>query len=330
MSARALVALLRDPVRASALAESEWNGIISAARAERLLGTLAVLLEGVDVPDPVSAILADAQLDAEREERIALWEANRAVEALAPLGLEPILLKGAAYAAAGLSAGEGRMIGDLDILVPRDRLDEAEAALLAAGWEWVKPDPYDDAYYRRWMHELPPMIHRERDRMIDVHHTILPLTAPTRPDAAALIAQSVEVGGGLRALSPEDRVLHAVAHMLADGDLSGGLRNLWDIRCLLADIEDKSELDQRAVHHGLTSHLARARRLVALIYGDGLHLTFVDRLFVRRLLSRDAWGRDSRKWLGLAFYIRSHLLRMPPLMLLRHLWMKWRKGHRPQ
>ncbi|WP_164045505.1 nucleotidyltransferase family protein, partial [Serratia marcescens] len=67
-------------------------------------------------------------------------------------------------------------IGDLDILVPRDRLDEVEAALLAAGWEWVKPDPYDDAYYRRWMHELPPLIHRERDRMIDVHHTILPLT----------------------------------------------------------------------------------------------------------------------------------------------------------
>lgn len=330
MSAVTLVKLMRAPDSASALRADQWNGIFSAARAERLLGTLAVLLEGVAVPGTIRAILAEAQLDAQREERIALWEANRAAAALAPLSLEPILLKGAAYAAAGLRAGKGRMIGDLDILVPRDRLDEAEAALLAAGWEWVKPDPYDDAYYRRWMHELPPMIHRERDRMIDVHHTILPPTARPRPDAAALIAQSVEVGGGLRVLSPEDRVLHAVAHMLADGDLSGGLRNLWDIRCLLADIEDQSALDQRAVHHGLTSHLARARRLVALIYGDGLHLTFVDRLFVRRLLSRDAWGRDSRKWLGLAFYIRSHLLRMPPLMLLRHLWTKWRKGHRPQ
>ena len=28
------------------------------------------------------------------------------------------------------------------------------------------------------------------------------------------------------------------------------------------------------------------------------------------------------------FYIRSHLLRMPPAMLARHLWTKWRKGHR--
>src|SRR3546814_3475882 len=110
---------------------------------------------------------------------------------LAPLDCPGVLLKGTAFAAAGLSAGVGRSIGDLDILVPRDRIDAVEAALLGAGWEWVKPDPYDDVYYRRWMHELPPLIHRERDRMIAVHHTILPLTARITTDAAALIAASV-------------------------------------------------------------------------------------------------------------------------------------------
>jgi hypothetical protein len=41
-------------------------------------------------------------------------------------------------------------------LVPRERLDDVQEALLAAGWEWVKEDAYDDLYYRRWMHELPP------------------------------------------------------------------------------------------------------------------------------------------------------------------------------
>ncbi|MFX6435483.1 nucleotidyltransferase family protein, partial [Acinetobacter baumannii] len=84
---------------------------------------------------------------------------------------------------------------------PRDALDAVEAALLGAGWEWVKPDPYDDAYYRRWMHELPPLIHHERDRMIDVHHTILPLTAQPKPDAAALIADSVLLANSLRVLA---------------------------------------------------------------------------------------------------------------------------------
>lgn len=330
MSGRLLADLLRDPAQAAATSDVAWNGIIAAARAERLLATLALRVGVVPVPDRVRAILDDALLDAEREKRIALWEADRATVTLMPLGIVPILLKGAAYVAAGLRAGEGRMIGDLDILVPRDRLDAVEAAVLDAGWEWVKPDPYDDVYYRRWMHELPPLIHRERDRMIDVHHTILPLTARVRPDAAALIADSVDAGHGWRVLSPEDRLCHAVAHLFADGDLGGGLRNLWDIRCLIGDVPDKEALARRAGHHGLTRHLARAQRLVDHVYGKRrARLTVTDRLFLRRLLARDGWGRDGAKMLGLVFYARSHLLRMPPLLLARHLFTKWRKGHRP-
>lgn len=330
MSAQLLADLLREPARAAHLSTDSWNGVIAAARAERLLATLAMRVGAIPVPERVRAILDDALLDAEREKRIALWEADRAAAALLPLGIVPILLKGAAYAAAGLKAGEGRMIGDLDILVPRDRLDEAERALLEAGWECVKPDPYDDAYYRRWMHELPPLIHRERDRMIDVHHTILPLTARVRPDAAALIADSVEAAQGWRVLSAEDRVCHAVAHLFADGDLSGGLRNLWDIRCLLDHVRDGGALERRAARHGLSRQVARAARLVDRLFGERRsRLTLADRLFLRRLLARDGWGRDSAKLLGLAFYVRSHLLRMPPLMLARHLFTKWRKGHRP-
>ncbi|MCB2013763.1 MAG: nucleotidyltransferase family protein [Sphingobium sp.] len=330
MSARLLVEALRDPSSVRLWNAKAWNGVISAARAERLLATLAHRLDGADVPEPVARILADACLDAERDKQIALWEADRAMAVLAPLGIRVILLKGAAYAAAGLKAGEGRMIGDLDILVPRARMDEVEAALFGAGWEWVKPDPYDDAYYRQWMHELPPMIHRERDRMIDVHHTILPLTARRTPDAEALIVDAVELLGGLYVLSPEDRVCHAVAHMLADGDLAGGLRNLWDIKYLIEDIDNIFELKSRAALHGLSSHLNMARRLAAHIYeGSERPLSLREQLIRDRLLGRDGWGKESNKLLGLGFYIRSHWLRMPPLMLMRHLWTKWRKGHRP-
>lgn len=330
MSAALLTRLMRNPQSAGSLTQRQWTQVVCAARAERLLATLAGRLDPAVIPDAVRRIFADARFEADREKRQALWEADRARAALEPLGIPVILLKGAAYAAADLAAGEGRMIGDLDILVPRDRLADAEAALLGAGWEWVKPDPYDDEYYRRWMHELPPLIHRERDRMIDVHHTVLPLTARPSPDAAALIADSVAIEGGLRILSPEDRVCHAVAHMFADGDLAGGGRNLWDIVCLLRDISDADALERRAAHHGLADHLARARRLADHVYGEGrARLTLSDRLFLRRLMSRDGWGRDGRKLLGLAFYVRSHLLRMPPGLLTRHLWTKWRKGHRP-
>ena len=329
MSAALLIMALRDPATTAALDAAGWNSLIAMARAERLIGTLAFRLDGQAVPEAVRPILADAREDAAREARQAIWEADRARAALAPIGLPVILLKGTAYAAAGLPAGRGRFIGDLDILVPRDRIDAAADALIAAGWEWVKEDPYDDAYYRRWMHELPPMIHTERDRMIDVHHTVLPLTARPTPDAAAMMADAVLITDGLYMLSAEDRVCHAVAHLLADGDLQGGLRNLWDIRCLLADV-DLQALEARAARHGIAPHVRQAQRLAAAIYGAGARLTLWDRLVRARLLARNGWGQETRKLLVFAFFVRSHWLRMPPLMLVRHLFTKWRKGHRPQ
>ena len=328
MSARLLVLALRDPGSVGVLDSAGWNGLIAAARAERLIGTLAHRLEGIAVPDRARHVLDDALRESEREARQALWEADRAAEALKPLGQRVLLLKGTAYVAGALRAGEGRFIGDLDILVDRQSLDAVEARLLAAGWEWVKPDPYDDAYYRRWMHELPPLIHRDRDRMIDVHHTILPLTARQTPDASAMIADAIPIANGLYILSAEDRVCHAVAHMLADGDLAGGLRNLWDIHCLLEGV-DEGTLMARAHAHGLGRHVAQARRLAAALYGSGARLTLWDRLVVRRLVVRDGWGRETGKGLRFAFYLRSHWLRMPPMMLARHLWTKWRKGYRP-
>lgn len=326
MSAMLLVRALRAPSSVLGLKGDAWNALVSMARAEQLMGTLAHRLNSLALPSPVERIMADARDQAAFVRRQALWEADRARAALKELDTPVILLKGTAYAAAGLKAGVGRSIGDLDILVPHAALPPVEAALIRAGWEWVKSDPYDDQYYRRWMHELPPMIHRERDRMIDVHHTILPLTARQRPDAAAMIADRVELDGGLCILSPEDMALHCVAHLLADGDLAGGLRNLWDLHCLLEEFggEDgfAERLEGRAALHGLGLHLKRGLRLAQGLYGAGKGLRLSDRLYVRRFIARNGWGQETRKVTRLAFYIRSHWLRMPPLMLARHLWIK--------
>ncbi len=330
MNALLLTTALRNPASVDKLDPAGWNALVAMARAERLIGTLAARVADRGLPPAVRPIVADALAEAEREKRQALWEADRARVALAALDVPVVLLKGTAYAAANLTPSVGRFIGDLDILVPRDRLDAVEAALFAAGWEWVKPDPYDDAYYRQWMHELPPMIHVTRDRMIDVHHTILPLTARQTPDAAAMIADSIALANGLRILSPEDRICHAAAHMLADGDLAGGLRNLWDIHGLLAELGDRSMLVARAADHNLLPHVRQAMRLADHLYaGKAVGLSLFDQFVVRRLLARDEWGCETRKTLRFAFFVRSHWLRMPPAMLARHLFTKWRKGHRP-
>jgi hypothetical protein len=328
-----LAQVLRDPGVAVTFDTQEWTELFAVARAEQMAGTLAHRLQRLAPPVQIRRLVDDAIASSEQVRLAALWEAEMARRALAPLDVPVVLLKGTAFAAAGLSPSTGRNIGDLDILVPRDRIGEVEVALLAAGWEWVKPDPYDDAYYRRWMHELPPLIHRERDRMIDVHHTILPLTARVTPDAAALLAAREPLENGLCNLSRLDMLVHAAAHLLADGDLAGGMRNLWDIHCLIQDGGTEG-LAERARHHGLAREMARAARLSHALYGTQVPpewqgLTPIDRLYLRRVTARDGWGRQTRKLTRLGFYIRSHWLRMPPLMLARHLWTKYRKGYRP-
>jgi hypothetical protein len=328
--ARLLVRALRDP---ASIGECDWSALIAAARAEQLIGSLAFRLQGRAVPPRVEAILAAARRDAAQARTQALWEAEMARRATADLDVPMILLKGTAFHAAGLDASVGRSVGDLDILVPRDRIEEVEVALIAAGWERMKAaDGYDDRYYRRWMHELPPLVHRTRDRMIDVHHTILPLTARPRPNAAALIADSVLLENGLRILSPEDMVIHAAAHLFADGDLAGGLRNLWDIDRLLrqfaaADRDFWAKLGWRAERHQLRAAVARAVALSRDLYATPVPPSWrtrraTDALFRARLLARNGWGQEKRKLLRFAFYLRGHWLRMPPLMLARHLWIK--------
>jgi len=338
--ARPLVDALREPASVEALNGSQWTDLISIARAESLIGSLAHRLEQVTMPDRVRAVLQDAIGAHDLARQQALWEADCAQRALADYPGKIVLMKGTAYVAANMSAGVGRSIGDLDIMVVREDLTVVETALLDAGWEWVKPDPYDDQYYRDHMHELPPLIHRERDRMIDVHHTILPLTAGPAPNAGAILNSAVRLDNGLYVMAPADMVLHSIAHLFADGDLAGGLRNLWDINHLLrdfaaADEEFWAQLDSRAKVHGLVDELARALRLAAALYDTPVdpslagRFGLTDSLYVRRLLARDGYGRETRKFTRFAFYVRSHWLRMPPLMLARHLWTKWRKGGKP-
>jgi hypothetical protein len=339
--ARLLTWVLADPMRALDLSAQNWSSLITIAQAERLLGSLAVRLEGLSVPETVARVFERAKRATAQERQAALWEAEMARRALAPLGVPVILLKGTAFVAAGLDAGQGRHIGDLDILVPRAAMLQVEGAVQNAGWSFVKDDPYDDHYYRTWMHELPPMMHDERDRLIDIHHTILPLTARVTPNADALIAAAVPLENGLSILSPEDMVLHAVAHLFADGDLQGGLRNLWDMDRLIREFGDRdpefwARLKTRSNLHSLTPYLSRALRLCHHLYETPVdpYLAWKPRqrdiFYIGRLLARNGWGQEVHKVLRKAFYVRSHWIRMPPVLLARHLSTKWWKARKKE
>jgi hypothetical protein len=226
-------------------------------------------------------------------------------------------------------------------MVARSDLRRVEAALLAAGWEHVKLDPYDQRYYREWTHELPPLRHKRRQSVVDVHHTILPVTGRVKPNAAALLERAVPLSGDLWILSPADMLLHSAAHLFQDGDVAGGLRDLVDLDSLLRHFGQSEPafweyLVPRARELGLERSLYYALRysnaMLETPVPAGVHTevasaspplpirAVMDRLVSRALLpGRGDMDTLSERGARLALYARSHWLRMPPGRLAAHL-----------
>jgi len=349
---RRLVALYTGPGLARELTPGDWEGIVRVARRSGLLARLGERLEEggrlEDTPEAVRDHIRGARILAASHHRNIRWEVREIQAALRPRSIPFALLKGAAYVMAGLPAGRGRIFSDVDILVPEARLPEAERALEVHGWVTTHRHPYDQRYYRRWMHELPPMEHVHRGTSLDVHHGLLPRTASRHPDPERLWQAVRALPGwpGVWLLAPEDMVLHGAAHLFADGALENGLRDLTDLDALLRHFGQDPGFAGRLTRRGEELQLAQP-------LGDALHwcrellgtagipeevpgsgrgrLALASR--GRDLLFRQGLrpehplcggiGNGLARWL---LYLRSHLLRMPLRRLLPHLA---RKGLRP-
>ena len=249
---------------------------------------------------------------------------------------------------AGLPSGRGRLFSDIDILVPKVSLDQVERALMVHGWASTHHDTYDERYYRTWMHELPPMVHLRRGNAIDVHHAILPETAPVRPNPALLLAAARPIHGeqvalGVYTLCPHDMFLHSAMRLFFGGEFDQGLRDLFDLHrpALYFDNEPGcwDGLLARADALELTRPLFYALRYITCTFGPPvpaatlaaaapfgptrLLLPLMDALFLRALspLHPECAVRfDGAERFTL--YVRGDWLRMPQVLLLRHLFQK--------
>lgn len=231
--------VMRQPSCVRDLSLAQWDMLIRQTRSADLLGRVAELLNDADllakVPSGPKLHLDSARVLFAAQSRAVRREVASIVEALSSLGDDVILLKGAAYLLAGLPAASGRLFSDIDIIVPATRLPEVESELMLHGWVMTHRHPYDQRYYREWMHELPPMQHIERQTVIDVHHAIVPTTARLKSDAAAIIEAAVLVDEqpGVRVLAPPDMVLHSATHLFYNEEFSHGMRDLSDMDLLL-------------------------------------------------------------------------------------------------
>jgi len=349
---RLLRQVWRDPATLAALSLADWDLLIRQGRAADLLGQIAHACElgcgWMNIPWQPRRHLQSAALLAARQRRELVWEVEKIREALGAKGLSLVLLKGAAYALSNSAAAGGRLVSDVDILVRRNDLPVVESALLQRGWVSAKSSAYEQHYYRRWMHEIPPMKHFQRGTVIDVHHAILPLSGRLHPSTDQLLAAARPLADDptVKVLGPLDLVLHSAAHLFHEGEFDKGLRGLVDIdRLLLAaggQAQEWADLVARAHELALQRPLFYALRYAALLLGTpvpttasqalaavpgarpaGVCLTLMDALFLRALRPPHASTADlftpTARFL---LYLRGHWLRMPPWLLTQHLTRK--------
>lgn len=351
-----LRAAIVSPESLLGLRATELDLTLRLLRRAELLGRTAAALERAGtglldrLPHPAPDVLRSALVSARARARVARWELDRLAWALESVDAPIVALKGCAYLLAGTPNADGRGFADVDLLLPRQALPRAEAALKARGWRATELTPYDDRYYRDWAHELPPMRHRERDVEIDLHHAIVMPTSRLSFDSSLMLECLRRPDGGrFSVLGPADMVLHSVVHLFA-GEMDGGLRELVDIADLLAHF-GQTEPDfwncfwPRAEALGLARPASHAIRSLRDVLGVELPAVVLEAAVraapptpVRRLLdpvmslAMHPRHPDHRDWrVSLARQVmlaRAHWLRMPVPLLVRHLayksWLRLR------
>lgn len=343
-----LIDSLLMPASTTQLTGPGWSLLLRQAREHGLLARLEAVLRDANLfdaapPKARSHLLASA-IAARSSQTASRFEIHCVLKALRGLDVPLVLMKGTAYVHADLPPARGRFIGDVDIMVPRDRLTEVELALQDHGWVAADLDEYDRQYYRNWSHEIPPLQHPERDTPLDVHHTVLPPTARAHVDAAALFRDAERLGDPrLHVLGPADMVLHSSVHVFNDvvglplrdlfdlHDLVihfGRLPGFWDrllARAHLHGLERPTHYLLRRLHAQLRTPLGAGVLEATAAWGPPPPLGWaMATLFEQHFQPKPPGGGSSigREFAEFALYVRTHWLRMPAPMLARHLSIK--------
>lgn len=348
----ALLQVVRQPETLAELTAEDLGAVLRGLAKAGLLAHLGRQLQAREMLSKLPSAVQDrfeASLvfaaDNERRLRLGMHLAGRA---LGQADMPVVVLKGGAYLLEGFPNAAGRLSSDLDLMVPKDRLAEAEALLHRAGWISKPEDSYEDHYYRAWMHELPPLLHPHHDITLDLHHTISPPSGRLKLDANKLFDQAVPLpdGSPFLRLCDEDLVLHLCVHSFHDGEFHSGLRELVDLDGVLRVLEKKAGFWNRLIARAAELALVRplyygshfAGRLMATPVPSEVHRYLaiaaplpparwlvewaMEKALLPDLRDRPSWPRRLAESVIL---VRAHWLRMPPLMLLQHLFAQVRR-----
>ncbi len=347
MSNNVLLRFLKDPSAVSCLSTTEWDLLIRLARHSKLLARMGCQITelGLESQCPKKALdnMQGAKAYSDYYQTQARWELRHLKKTLADSKSPILLLKGAAYLVSKLPPNRGRLLSDVDLLIPHKKLPQVEQQLQEQGWQSKSQDEYDQHYYRKWMHEIPPLYHKNRGFEVDIHHNLLPLIGRLRPNADLLWQSAQPIGNsGFLMLSPADMVLHSAAHLFFSDELRGGIRDLVDIHdlCQYFSQQDSNfweHLTARSREMDLARPLYYALNaahwlletpvpicaLKAVNYdAPGLITGRIMQRLITQVLEPHLPNNPGANFAQRLLYLRSHWVRMPLHILLPHLFHK--------
>lgn len=347
-----LIELLAQPQKGVALKLKVWSQIIREARYHNMLAQLYFLYQhnqlAQQLPSVIQATLRSSKYPYDNQKQQLGYEAEKLASQLSQINVSPVFLKGSAYQLLEISSFKGRIMADIDLLIPQEQLVRSEELLLKQGWVPKQVSNYDDKFYREWSQEIPPMRHSQTGIELDVHFNIFPIILKSSPSPEKLLAhaQPIDKCPGARSLTPAAMAYHSAIHLFFESEFHKGLRDLYDLKLLFEQFgcdtfwEDFIQLDKELPHGGCiflaltytSSLLGTAIPESVLSHYSKYKLPtlfqkLVDRSFEELFTS---YYPEHRSWFhkiakNLLFW-RGHLKRMPAHRLLLHLSSKFFKN----
>lgn len=259
-----------------------WPRIIGLASQHLVSPAIGmVLLRERSIPDCVKDYFA--AVVALNQERNRLLEAaiREAIEALNRSGITPLLLKGAANLLEGLYYDPAaRIMGDIDMLVPAERVKEASAVLASIGYDAAAPMA---SQRKRWIlmkphpHHVPMQIHVRSGAGIELHHELVHGGSPrliNARDALARVAPRERDGLRYLLLCPNDRVIHNIVHAQLHHSRQRlgliDLRQMFDLALLIeqsGELIGWREIETRFAAAGAGEVLGYQAALLSALFG---------------------------------------------------------------
>ena len=240
----------------------DWESLWEAAARHGLAPLLCYRLKEQDALNLAPSRIADKlrnslYLSTQRNVH-KFQELGGVLSAFNHAGIRLIPLKGAHLAALVYPDPALRPMGDLDLLVPREQLEEGAEIITGLGYRASRAYQVDDECTR--MQHLPPM-NKDGHSTIEIHWAISKPHYPFMIDQAALWDSAVKTRITAQpawVLSNENLLMHLALHTSYQHHFNSGLKPFCDIAELLLHHREKIDwgrLTQDAKEWGLAKSL---------------------------------------------------------------------------